>query len=81
MQFKMNDVLFFLVFIDFVFLQFFVLIVEYVDELVFVDFIYFNKQMFIIYVGVEFIVDFYVRLMLIDVNRYFKDYIKREMLL
>lgn len=80
MQFKINDVLFFLVFIDFVFLQFFVLIVEYVDELVFVDFIYFNKQMFIIYVGVEFIVDFYVRLMLFDVNRYLKDYIKREML-
>lgn len=79
MQFKTNDVLFSLALINFAFSQFFVLIVEHADEPVFVDPTYPNKQTFIIYVGVEFIVDFYARPTSIDANRYLKDYIKREM--
>lgn len=51
-------------------LQFFVFIVEHADEPIFVSPTHPNQQTFIIYVGVEFTVDFYARPTAPDANRY-----------
>eukprot|EP00105_Crassostrea_gigas_P024738 XP_011445097.2 PREDICTED: uncharacterized protein LOC105340624 [Crassostrea gigas] len=49
--------------------QFFVFIVEHADEPIFVSPTHANQQTFIIYVGVEFTVDFYARPTAPDANR------------
>ena len=51
-------------------LQFFVFIVEHADEPIFVDPTPSNRQTFIIYVGVEFMVEFCARPTSPDPNRF-----------